>query len=506
MQCRECDDTRECGGLLQWLKDHHDCPLCRHPLPSETESGVWECAGCDQQNPMSSRRCPSCQCAQNVRRAFSSPSHQEAFDRAAALIWGLRLSSTPEVKAALQKQWQQLMESRMLSELQQAQWAVKGALQYIWACECSALGSGDSPSYSAEDAGAAGDADVNSRGMIRMFWKMLQPDFDHAALIAKVERDYGPSRLVRATSGEATAVAQLVGQSAIAFTEQLSNAIVHGGTEAEWATLEADIADYVQRNWTIHLPVMMMRDAAVRDMPLLAEGIDPRSAQFVQYILNEVIRKEGELTEATETAEPVEAEGAAPGGVGRWFCETDQGRVPYDAAISAQIEAAYSAGEPTVDFQRGEGHNYSIEFETMTQTRGDGYGTQRGVVREAPQTEDDDALALVRTKSFGSLSRDTLGMLQAEASEQFVSVVKTLRKVVENVLQHRSQEKYRRLRLSKKAIQEKVAKYESAMRILESVGFKLTIDEGTGDQLLQMATVDGDKLSRLLHIIDSVLG
>merc|ERR1719197_1735070 len=63
-----------------------------------------------------------------------------------------------------------------------------------------------------------------------------------------------------------------------------------------------------------------------------------------------------------------------------WLCETERGRVSY-SELSSQIEQAYARGKATFEFQRKDGHDYAIDFAAMTQTRGNGYGTVRGVVR-----------------------------------------------------------------------------------------------------------------------------
>jgi len=118
-------------------------------------------------------------------------------------------------------------------------------------------------------------------------------------------------------------------------------------------------------------------EGAVRTHMVLVSRLD--SIATLHSKVAEAYARGVAASEAPDATSPLEDCSAAAAVV--WQCETDSGCEPYSEELSAQIEAAYAAGERSFAFSRMEEHEYELNFAAMTQTRGNGYGTVRRVVR-----------------------------------------------------------------------------------------------------------------------------
>lgn len=80
-------------------------------------------------------------------------------------------------------------------------------------------------------------------------------------------------------------------------------------------------------------------------------------------------------------------------------------------------------------------------------------------------------------------------LLQEEAKEQYITAVQTLSKIVSNILQHPGEAKYKEIKKSNKAFNEKVWKFAGAQQFLFATGWVETDDTivSTDDEKLALA-------------------
>eukprot|EP00656_Telonema_subtile_P033739 TRINITY_DN375_c0_g1_i1.p1 TRINITY_DN375_c0_g1~~TRINITY_DN375_c0_g1_i1.p1 ORF type:complete len:1056 (+),score=239.67 TRINITY_DN375_c0_g1_i1:133-3300(+) len=415
---RDEEQQRECRGVQHWLSKNNSCPVCRTKFPMEGNPGDWTCVKCHTGNPRVAHQCSSCQTARNVAPAFEQ--HREVFERAAALLWRLRQG---EQESALRGEWTALFNSAGMDALDRGNWVVRGALQRIFDCEHQKV------EYTAEDAGAYGGSDVNSRGMLHLFCEeLLSPTSDSEALLVRVAALGSVDQPQGGSAAHPTReqLVELVGPHGPDFATGIAASIVHGGSDLMWESAEAALAEWEGRGWTITMAVQMLRHAGVRDLGLLTQDVDARSAVFVTYILDRVIELE-----------------------------------PQDTALSPV---------------------------------------------PAPSDEPAEPAGLVRTLSFGTLTRQVLDQLKEEvgAVEPYLAAVKIMRVLCRNLLAHRSDTKYRRIDLSNQRLHDTCTKFEQARAVLISAGFEPDVEDD-GTRVLVVSSVNEDKLMRLVHLFDEEL-
>ena len=301
---------RECVGVVKYLQEYgNKCPVCRHELPSDeaaptelplptlplpggplpfppflggafgaggADEGQWTCSGCDANNPMRRSTCSACGTNRNVNTAFEH--HAETFERAAALIWRLRTSGvrSEAVVEGLSAEFETLCRSRLVESLEAGGWIVREALRFIWQNELMMR------EYTHETAGAHAESDINSRGMLRRFCRLIN-NSNPEELIQRVSTfDRVGLEPSQASSPGAERVAELAGPRAPDLCEDVARAVAQGATDEVWDEIVARLLEFQERGWRVFEAAMMMRLAGVRDFSILAADVDPRSGQIVR--------------------------------------------------------------------------------------------------------------------------------------------------------------------------------------------------------------------------------
>eukprot|EP00658_Telonema_sp_P-2_P022834 TRINITY_DN19140_c0_g1_i1.p1 TRINITY_DN19140_c0_g1~~TRINITY_DN19140_c0_g1_i1.p1 ORF type:complete len:556 (-),score=110.81 TRINITY_DN19140_c0_g1_i1:411-2078(-) len=403
---------RECNGVQFWLAKNNSCPVCRQKFPLEGNPGDWKCAVCDQSNHRLLNNCTSCHSARNVGLCFEQ--HRETFERAAALVWRVRRRAPDDDLALteLMQEWDCLMESEHMARLTRASWVVRRPLQRIMECEL------EEQAYLPEDVGAETDADVNSRGLIQLFCKLIDSAVDPEPMLAAVR---GLEPVGQSSDPERPSEAMiesLVGPAGVRLCHQVATFMAEGASEENWERAETEMGLLETKGWRVTIPVQMMRFAGVRDAALLTEGIDPRSGLVVKFILNLLLE---------------------------------------------------SQPDPRPD-------------------------------TPPPQVQEGEELQLVRTLSFGTLSRQTLESMKEEAGdeEEYRKAVRILWKLCKNLLSNRSETKFRTVDLANPRLHSECTHLLHARKLLGTAGFGPVQEDGKN--LLRVTTFEEDKLMRLCHL------
>mmetsp|Transcript_22418 Transcript_22418/g.32688 ORF Transcript_22418/g.32688 Transcript_22418/m.32688 type:complete len:714 (+) Transcript_22418:111-2252(+) len=135
----------ECNGIISWLKQSNECPLCRYQLEAEEKRSVldmslpWVCPGCDHANPGDLLRARNARCTCRVTRAVvllveRSPYLEDVTTRCAdiyrrvvALHSASNLNETEKEveQTAIQNLIEELASCDSLTTLESQHWVVK---------------------------------------------------------------------------------------------------------------------------------------------------------------------------------------------------------------------------------------------------------------------------------------------------------------------------------------------------------------------------------------------
>mmetsp|Transcript_18049 Transcript_18049/g.26554 ORF Transcript_18049/g.26554 Transcript_18049/m.26554 type:complete len:810 (+) Transcript_18049:106-2535(+) len=140
----EAAEEEDCAGIVSWLKNSHECPLCRHKLEADVPpvscldmSAEWKCPGCDEVHPGDMLRGRNAQCSCGVTRNvvlllsrsdhFTSTLNQcvtfcrRVFD---AIREGSN-SLSSSVQTSLMERLEELVQQSSVVTLQEQHWEVQ---------------------------------------------------------------------------------------------------------------------------------------------------------------------------------------------------------------------------------------------------------------------------------------------------------------------------------------------------------------------------------------------
>lgn len=185
-----------CPGVLEWLKTHHDCPVCRHELEADVspdddekrQSSSWTCPLCRTIN-VSSRQSCRCGCRRHVFD-IAEDLCGNAFRDAETLFFKCidfakrkkssdASSNFGQEEEALLREVKTLLASPEIADAVEHGWEIVAGIESLLK---SAL-QGEVLRFH------PGDVDTNSRGVVAVFFNRIREHVDTAAQAAGQSTD-----------------------------------------------------------------------------------------------------------------------------------------------------------------------------------------------------------------------------------------------------------------------------------------------------------------------------